>query len=290
MRKSKRNCALACLLALLCLAGCGGEPKADKQVAGESDMATPVDLDTQGLTPVSGEELLDGEYDIQVDSSSSMFSIEACTLTVQDGEMTATMTMGGTGYLYVYMGTGEEAAAAEESAYIPFTENADGSHSFIVPVEALDQELSCAAFSKKKELWYDRTLVFRADELPAQAYQTPKEQVTVQSLALEDGAYTVEVSLNGGSGRASVTSPAVVKVEQGAATVTLEWGSANYDYMLVEGEKYLPVNTQGNSTFEVPLICFDAPVKVIADTVAMSTAHEIEYTLTFAAESLQAAA
>ena len=29
MRKSKRNCALACLLALLCLAGCGGEPKAD---------------------------------------------------------------------------------------------------------------------------------------------------------------------------------------------------------------------------------------------------------------------
>ena len=132
--------------------------------------------------------------------------------------------------------------------------------------------------------------MFRADELPAQAYQTPKEQVTVQSLALEDGAYTVEVSLNGGSGRASVTSPAAVKVEQGAATVTLEWGSANYDYMLVEGEKYLPVNTQGNSTFEVPLICFDAPVKVIADTVAMSTAHEIEYTLTFAAESLQAAA
>ena len=288
MRENKLRCILACLLALLCLAGCGGEPNAGSQVAGEADLATPVELDTQGLTPVTGAELLDGEYDIQVESSSSMFQIQAGTLTVKDGEMTAAMTMGGTGYLYVYMGSGEEAAEAEESAYIPFTENADGSHSFVVPVEALDQATSCAAFSKKKELWYDRTLVFRADGLPAQAYQTPKEQVTVQSLALEDGEYTVEVTLDGGSGRASVTSPAAVKVENGEAIVTLEWGSANYDYMVVEGEKYLPTNIQGNSTFAIPLPCFDAPVKVIADTVAMSTAHEIEYTLTFASESLQA--
>lgn len=289
MREKRVRRTLAGLLALLCLTGCGGEPESGSQVAGEADMAAPVELDTQGLTPVSGEELLDGTYDIQVESSSSMFQVEACTLTVKDGEMTANMTMGGTGYLYVYMGTGEEAAAAEESDYIPFTENADGTHSFLVPVEALDQATPCAAFSKKKEMWYDRTLVFRAGDLPAQAYKTPKEQVTVQSLALEDGEYTVEVTLEGGSGRASVTSPAAVKVEKGVATVTLVWGSANYDYMIVEGEKYLPVNTEGNSTFEIPLPCFDAPVKVIADTVAMSTAHEIEYTLTFASESLQAA-
>lgn len=289
MKNYKLCCGLACLLGLLCLAGCGEEPETSGQVAGESDMAAPVELDTQGLTPVSGEELVDGEYDIQVESSSSMFNIQACTLTVQDGQMTANMTMGGTGYLYVYMGTGEEAAAAEESEYISFTENADGTHSFLVPVEALDQETPCAAYSKNKEMWYDRTLVFRADELPAQAYKNPKEQVTVQSLSLEDGEYTVEVTLDGGSGRASVTSPAAVKVENGAATVTLEWSSSNYDYMVAEDEKYLPINTEGNSTFEIPLTCFDAPVEVIADTVAMSTAHEIEYTLTFASESLQAA-
>ena len=36
-----------------------------------------------------------------------MFKITSCTLTVKDGAMTAKMTMGGTGYLYVYMGTGE---------------------------------------------------------------------------------------------------------------------------------------------------------------------------------------
>ncbi len=71
--------------------------------------------------------------------------------------MTAKMHMGGTGYLYVYMGTGEQAAAAEEADYIPFTEEADGTHSFTVPVKALDEGIDCAAFSKKKEKWYDRT-------------------------------------------------------------------------------------------------------------------------------------
>ncbi len=36
-----------------------------------------------------------------------MFDITACELTVEGGKMTATMHMGGKGYLYVYMGTGE---------------------------------------------------------------------------------------------------------------------------------------------------------------------------------------
>ena len=51
--------------------------------------------------------------------------------------------------------------------------------------------------------------------------------------------------------------------------------------MLVDGEKYLPVNTEGNSVFEIPFSDLSSPVNVIADTVAMSKPHEIEYTLTF---------
>ncbi|MFR5730692.1 MAG: hypothetical protein ACLUD2_00815 [Clostridium sp.] len=69
---------------------------------------------------------------------------------------------------------------------IPFEEAADGSHHFTVPVEALDKELDCAAFSKKKEKWYDRVLVFRADSLPADAL-TDAAQVTAESLGLADG-------------------------------------------------------------------------------------------------------
>ena len=97
----------------------------------------------------------------------------------------------------------------------------------------------------------------------------------------QDGTYQMEVELFGGSGRASVTSPAKVEIKDGKAVATLEWSSPNYDYMVVDGEKYLPVNTEGNSVFQIPVEAFDQDIAVIADTVAMSTPHEIEYTLNF---------
>lgn len=98
---------------------------------------------------------------------------------------------------------------------------------------------------------------------------------------VQDGTYQMEVELLGGSGRASVTSPAKVEIKDGKAVATLEWSSPNYDYMVVDGEKYLPVNTEGNSVFQIPVEAFDQDIAVIADTVAMSTPHEIEYTLNF---------
>lgn len=108
---------------------------------------------------------------------------------------------------------------------------------------------------------------------------------------VQDGTYQMEVELWGGSGRASVTSPAKVEIKDGKAVATLEWSSPNYDYMVVDGEKYLPVNTEGNSVFQIPVEAFDQDIAVIADTVAMSTPHEIEYTLNFhAGENSQNAA
>ena len=95
----------------------------------------------------------------------------------------------------------------------------------------------------------------------------------------QDGTYQMEVELLGGSGRASVASPAKVEIKDGKAVATLEWSSPNYDYMVVDGEKYLPVNTEGNSVFELPVTAFDKEVPVTADTTAMSVPHEIEYTI-----------
>ena len=60
----------------------------------------------------------------------------------------------------------------------------------------------------------------------------------------------------------------------------------NYDYMLIDGAKYLPTNTEGNSTFEIPVAALDTALAVTADTVAMSTPHEIDYTLTFDSAAL----
>lgn len=262
------------------------EPESFDKVATSSDMSSVNDVVADGMTPVEGSQIKDGTYDITVDSSSSMFSITSCKLTVKDGKMTAVMTMGGKGYLYVYMGTGEEAAKAEKSDYVPFVENENGEHTFTVPVEALDKGLSCAAFSKNKEMWYDRTLVFRADSLPSDAYAAGTGK-TVADLNLADGAYTAAVTLEGGSGRASIQSPAQIRVENGQAYATIVWSSSNYDYMVVDGQKYLQTNTEGNSTFEIPVSVFDRKITVAADTTAMSTPHEITYTLTFDSASVQ---
>lgn len=95
-----------------------------------------------------------------------------------------------------------------------------------------------------------------------------------------DGQYTVEVTLSGGSGRASVSSPTEMIFTGGHATAVIVWSSPHYDYMLVNGTKYTPVNTEGNSAFDIPVL-LDTDMAVIADTVAMSTPHEIEYTLHF---------
>ena len=231
----------------------------------------------QDMTPVYADSLKDGEYNIKVDSSSSMFTVTDCVLTVSGGKMTARMTMGGTGYLYLFMGKGENAA---EDGYIPFEENSDGTHSFTVPVEGLDMGIDCAAFSRKKEMWYDRTLLFRSDSLPAEAFADGVIN-TIESLGLADGEYSVGVSLEGGSGRAKINSPARLTVENGEAFAEIVWGSSNYDCMTIGGEKFYPQNTEGNSEFIIPVTGFDYKMPVSANTTAMSTPHEIEYTLYF---------
>lgn len=91
----------------------------------------------------------------------------------------------------------------------------------------------------------------------------------------------IAVTLEGGSGRATITSPAKVTTTESGYELQIEWSSSNYDYMIYEGEKYLPTNTEGNSTFVLPVKSFDQPIAVIADTIAMSKPHEIEYQIVF---------
>lgn len=233
--------------------------------------------------PISGSDILDGSYEIMVDSSSSMFNIVKCTLNVTNGDMTAVMTMHGKGYLYLFMGKGENAV---ESGYIPFVEDADGNHTFTVPVESLDTPVDCAAFSKNREKWYDRTLVFRSDLIPADSFAAGVLK-TPASMSLADGEYTADVTLSGGSGRATVNSPAKITVTGGEAYAEIVWSSSNYDYMRIGEDKFLPTNTEGNSTFTIPVSFFDRELIVYADTTAMSEPHEIEYKLVFDSSSVK---
>ena len=98
--------------------------------------------------------------------------------------------------------------------------------------------------------------------------------------SLADGTYNVEVTLEGGTGRATVVSPTQITVKNGKITATIIWSSSHYDYMLVGGEKYLNEAADGEgSTFTIPVDDLDQPLSVVGDTTAMSQPHEIEYTL-----------
>ena len=86
----------------------------------------------------------------------------------------------------------------------------------------------------------------------------------------EDGEYSIQVDLEGGSGKASVTSPTLFTVKDGMGYAQIQWSSSNYDYMIVDGEKYLPTNEEGmNSVFEIPILTLDEAMPVIADTTAI---------------------
>lgn len=288
------------------------------QVASDSEKAAVQEVGIEGMTPIYGTDVADGVYDVEVESSSSMFRIEKAKLTVSEGKMTADLTLSGTGYLKLFMGTGTEAATSDISSYIGYETDGEGKYVYTVPVEALDMPIDCAAFSLRKEKWYDRSILFEAASLPegavlvelpdydaleeaarekrieamkTQAEESPEaspeeETASAALIEMEDGEYAIEVVLEGGSGRATVNSPADLIIRDGRAYARIEWSSSNYDYMIVGGEKYLPVHTEGNSMFEIPILIFDKAMSVIADTTAMSTPHEVEYTLTFYSDSI----
>lgn len=185
-------------------------------------------------------------------------------------------------------GADSSAALAGGAGFIPAEETEDGVCRFQVPVSALDTGIDCCAFSRRKEMWYDRVLVFRSDSLPQEAF-AEGVIATAESLGLADGSYTVEVSLEGGSGRASVQSPASLEIRDGAAYATIVWSSANYDYMRIGEEKYLWSGDGDFSAFAIPVEAFDRKLTVFADTTAMSEPHEIEYTLYFDSDTIEEA-
>ena len=262
------------------------EAETESHVAGEGDKIEETEVVEEGMSPVYAKDVKEGTYPVEMVSSSSMFKADHTELVVEGEEMKVILYMTSEAYPYMFAGTAEEADKASEEDYILPEETGDGMRTFTLPLAALDSGESYAAYSKKKELWYDRTLLFRMDSLPMDAF---KEGVftTLESLGLSEGEYTADVTLTGGSGRAGIDSPAKLSVGADGATLEVIWSSSNYDYMIVGKEKFLPVNTEGNAVFEIPVPYFDRPIKVSADTTAMSEPHEIEYAITIDSSSIQ---
>ena len=100
---------------------------------------------------------------------------------------------------------------------------------------------------------------------------------------ISDGEYTASVVMTGGSGKAYIESPCTVTVTGNKAMAHIVWSSPNYDYMIVDGNTYYPVNSEGNSEFEIP-VSLGKEMSIQADTVAMGTPHLIDYTLLISLE------
>ena len=284
-------------LAALLLAGCGAAESAASVSESASEAASTVETapaaESESETPAAEAALPDGVYTADFNTDSSMFHAnESCngkgTLTVADGRMTMHVSLQSKKIVNLYLGMAADAADHEADWLQPTTDTvtySDGTseevYGFDIPVAAVDTDFQLAILGTKGT-WYDHTVSVANAELAAEEAGTAAE-------APADGTYTCAVTLEGGSGRATVESPAVLTVADGALTATIVWSSPNYDYMLIDGEKYLPINTEGNSTFVIPVAALDTALAVTADTVAMSTPHEIDYTLTFDSATLAAA-
>lgn len=240
----------------------------------------------------SKTQLADGIYSAEFHTDSSMFRVsEACdgrgTLTVKDGEMTIHISLGSKKIVNLYPGLAED-AQKDGAVLLKPTEDtvtySDGMteevYGFDVPIPALDTEFDLALIGTKGK-WYDHKVSV------SNAVSEGKNRKQAATGALQDGTYSVDITFEGGSGKAEILSPVTVTIAGGKATATAKWNSPNYDYMLVDGEKYLPVNTEGDSVFEIPVLCFDEPMQVVGDTVAMSKPHEVEYTLTFHSDRMK---
>ena len=291
--KYTRFVSLLAVSALLAasLAGCGSSASSAASSASSEAVSSVAEsavseAASESAAASSARTLEDGTYTAEFDTDSSMFHVNEAsdgkgTLTVKDGQMTLHISLQSKKIVNLYVGMAADAPDHEADWLQPTTDTvtySDGTseevYGFDVPVEALDTDFQLAILGTKGK-WYDHTVSVRNVEAQAaEAVETPA-----------DGSYTCEVTLEGGSGRATVDSPAALTVADGKMTATIVWSSPNYDYMIVDGEKYLPTNTEGNSTFEIPVSALGVPLSVVADTVAMSTPHEIEYTLTFSAPS-----
>lgn len=307
----RKNIAVVGMLLVTCLSSVGCGQKKDKQeslaatktsafeTASEKQTEEKTEKETESKTEADtktavseSDELADGVYTADFNTDSSMFHVnEACdgkgTLTVKDGEMTIHVSLTSKKILNLYYGLAADAAKEGAQLLDPTTDSvtySDGMteevYGFDIPVPALDEEFDVALIGTKGT-WYDHKVSVSNPE--------PKEDDAKSAVDLEDGSYTAEVTLEGGSGRASIESPATLTVKDGKVTASIVWSSPNYDYMIVDGKKLFPVNTEGNSVFEIPVASFDTELDVIADTVAMSKPHEIEYTLAFDSSTIKTA-
>lgn len=296
-----------------------------QEATSESETETTSETNTESETESEttketnknpGGTFKDGDYSVDVTSNAQMFRVIKAVITLKNGVYTANITLSGTGYDFLFMGTAA-AAKADSSNKIGYTLDAEGKYVFTIPVSVLDQAIPVAAHSKKNDTWYDRTLTFQSGTMklisttqPQPGTETETEKTTEKpteketekpnkkpdkeskyeddlsgatsavnsSTSLADGVYAADkFSWSGGSGRVSI-SCSKITVSGGQAYATLVFSSSSYSYIKANGRKYTGSAGGGTTSFTIP-VQLNANNTVIGMTTAMSAAHEITYNI-----------
>lgn len=265
----------------------------------------PTEIPAPTATPTpEPSKVPNGIYSGTAETGAQMFKVVAVELTVKDGDMKAKITLSGVAYDYLYMGTPEEAAAADKSAWIAGSGTADYTTDdgqtktgmqYEIPVAALDQPLTVASHSEKRDKWYARTITIasaslkKTSDLPAD--ETNKIADGIYEATAETGAAmfkVVKVKLTAKDGKMT-------------ALITLSGVGYNYLYLGTaadaaadksawiaskgKGEYTLNGETKTGLQFEIPVEALDQGLAVAAH--AVKSGKWFDRTITIASSSLK---
>ena len=264
-----------------------------------------VTLDVSNLTRTAR----DGNYQVTANCDAAMFKIVDAKLKVVNGQMLAELTLNGTGYDYLYPGSGSQ-AEQDKANWAPFQENGEGKYVYTLPITQLDAPIVISSHSAKKDMWYDRTVTFLSDSLkpiggtepttPTEPTEptTPTEPTEPTSptepstngttsavnsaTKLKDGTYKQDgFTYSGGSGRVSIVCDKVI-IKGGKSYAVIRFvskssGSTSMDYKYVKASNgvYYPA---GDGSFTIP-VELNTNNRILGMTAKMTAAHEIEYTI-----------
>ena len=231
---------------------------------------------TVTVQETENKTLTDGSYHVDVETNASMFKVTDCILTAEKGQMYAVITLSGTGYDKLYMGTAADAAKATAKDYIPYVVNEAGQYTYKIPVESLDKGIAVAAHAVRSDKWYDRTLTFVSSSAKR---------------IIADGTYQVNAEAGGKMFRV-VNCVMTVKNGQMMASVTLSGQGYNRIYL---GDVKDAPNDESNWILPNSLLAeqytFQIPVEKLDEvmTIAVHTTKSNKWdtrTLTFHSEGM----
>lgn len=265
----------------------------------------PTEIPAPTATPTpEPSKVPNGIYSGTAETGAQMFKVVAVELTVKDGDMKAKITLSGVAYDYLYMGTPEEAAAADKSAWIAGIGTADYTTDdgqtktgmqYEIPVAALDQPLTVASHSEKRDKWYARTITIASASLKKTS-DLPADETN----KIADGIY--EATAETGAAMFKVVKVKLT-AKDGKMTALITLSGAGYNYLYLgtaadaaadesawiaskgEGEYTLNGETKTGLQFEIPVEALDQGLAVAAH--AVKSGKWFDRTITIASSSLK---